>query len=297
MAAGHGDSLRAAIRVARGEVLLVSPYVKREALDRVLLECGQDVSVRLVTRWRLEELASGVSDLDAWESVMARRGASWWNHPTLHAKYYRADERVFAGSANLTGAGLGWSREPNLETLLNVTTLRAELAEFEAILWRDAVRVDASLYDAFATALREFPAPPMTDPVMVSAERQEPWRPTMRFPKDMFRFYSGDVEDLTAAAREAAAADLSALAPPSGMTRSGFDAWVSLQLRQHAEVRAMEGFACQPRRFGEMRDFLAQRGAADPERAWQSWMRWLQYFLPGRYLFTVPNHSELFALK
>ena len=298
IASCHGDRVAAAIREARAEVLLVSPYVKREALDRVLLECGQDVPVQLVTRWRLEELACGISDLSAWESVMVRRGATWWNHPTLHAKYYRADNRVFAGSANLTGAGLGWSREPNLETLLEVTPIRSELTEFEAILWRDAVRVDASLYEVFATALREFPARPMTDPAEASAERQRNWRPAMRFPKDMFCFYSGDVDDLTAATREAAAADLVALGPPIGMTtRAGFDAWVAVQLRQHDEVRAMEEFARQARRFGEMRDFLARRGATDPEREWQSWMRWLQYFLPDRYLFTVPNHSELFALK
>lgn len=38
-------------------------------------------------------------------------------HPSLHAKFYRIDDVVLIGSANLTSSAMGWSQQPNLEIL------------------------------------------------------------------------------------------------------------------------------------------------------------------------------------
>ncbi len=102
-----GEILLAAARQATDELLLVAPYIKLAALFKVLDVTPPSVKVRVVTRWRLDELAGGVSDIAIWPVLFARAQSELWLQPALHAKYYRADSRSLLGSANLTGAGLG----------------------------------------------------------------------------------------------------------------------------------------------------------------------------------------------
>ena len=64
-------------------------------------------------------------------------------------------------------------------------------------------------------------------------------------------------------------------------------------------IQEIDNFVQIPRRFGAVRDFLASLLCANipnvnPERAWQTLMRWLLYFLPSRYALSVPNYSEVF---
>lgn len=72
-----------------------------------------------------------------------------------------------------------------------------------------------------------------------------------------------------------------------------------LFLLQKPIIQQIDNFVTTPKRFGAVRDFLASLPCANlpnfnPERAWQTLMRWLLYFLPSRYALSVPNHSEVF---
>src|SRR5690606_18682307 len=162
--------------------------------------------------------------------------------PTLHAKYYRADERVFIGSANLTDAALGWSSSPNLEILEELQADQPRLREFERALSCGVTPVTDELYHAFATALGTYPKPPMVTgatPGEVAVDFVN-WRPAMRYPEDLFSFYVGDAGALTSAARDAAARDLAALQPPSGLSLPAFDSWIGLAILQNIEFQAID---------------------------------------------------------
>ncbi|MCI5851678.1 MAG: hypothetical protein MR009_09000 [Sutterellaceae bacterium] len=97
--------LRRAASRAR-TIVLVTPYVKRRALEAVLRPGLPFESLTLVTRCDLDDFAAGLSDLDALSDIWAL-GGSVCGIPNLHAKYYRFDKDVFLGSANLTGRGIG----------------------------------------------------------------------------------------------------------------------------------------------------------------------------------------------
>lgn len=298
MAVALGDGLLSLAGRARSELLLVAPYIKAAALARVLGACDPHAAVKVVTRWRIDEIVLGVSDLEVWP-MLRDRGGQLWLHPSLHAKYYRADVGdVLLGSANLTDTALGWRPDPNLEILLPAPDADAAHAAFEQALWAQARPVNDALHAAFVRALDAFPKPPR-----VAAATPEPpgvfgdWRPQLRFPADLWPAYAGEVERLTRAAQETAALDLAAFAPPPGLERRAFEVWIGLQLRQHPEMQAIEALLDRSRRFGEVRDLLARRGAEDGDRAWQSWMRWLLHFLPEDYEMQVANYSEIFRKR
>jgi len=107
---------------------------------------------------------------------------------------------------------------------------------------------------------------------------------------------------LTAAARETTGADLRHLSVPAGLPRPAFDAYVAALLLQEPLIRRIDAFVATQQRFGAVRRFLAslpcsQEPDFDATRAWQTTMRWLLHFLPGRYSYTVPRYSEMFARR
>ena len=293
MEPGPGQALLDLASSARGELLLVAPYVKIGALARVLSACP-DQAVSVVTRWRLDEIAAGMSDLEIWP-LLSARGAKLALHASLHAKYYATGSKALVGSANLTSAALGWRAERNLEIL--VTNCRGRMPEFELELRSGTVPVDDLLYKSFRRALAAFdPPPPALAPNTPEIDFRK-WRPTLRHPKDLERAYAGRLDELSTASREAASADLAALGPPRMLTTAQFRSWVAMQLRQHPEVAAIDELLERPRRFGEMRRLLAGRGSSDSSTTWQTWMRWLLHFLGDDYDMEVANYSEIFSRR
>ncbi|NTE43868.1 phospholipase D family protein [Agrobacterium pusense] len=289
-----GEALLELAATAEDDLLLVAPYIKVQALKRILDAHNTSGSVKVVTRWRLEELAAGVSDIEVYLLLRERR-AELALHPSLHAKYYAAGAHALIGSANITAAALGWREDTNLEIL--VRSPRAELRYFEQELEANTIDVDDRLYERFRDALAAFSPIKLEGGNESDAHIFKRWRPTLRHPKDLFAAYTGRGESLSSSSKEAAELDLSALSPPPGLTRAQFELWIEMQLRQHPEAIAIESFLERPRRFGEMRDFIRSRGAVDGDRAWQQWMRWLLHFLSNDYTLREANYSEIFGRR
>jgi hypothetical protein len=118
-----GESLTNLCQRAQKELVLVAPFVKADVLDRLLHHINIEVSLTCVTRWHLDEIISGVSDIEVWDLIRERASASLLLRSDLHAKYYRADDECLIGSANLTMAALGWSSRQNLELLVPLVDL------------------------------------------------------------------------------------------------------------------------------------------------------------------------------
>jgi hypothetical protein len=106
-----GTELRACARAADGPVTIVSPFVKRTATQTLLHEIPDAHPVRLVTRFKLRDIAAGVSDLEAMRLVLDR-GGSVRGLQRLHSKVYVfGTASAVVTSANLTDGGLNGSHE------------------------------------------------------------------------------------------------------------------------------------------------------------------------------------------
>lgn len=294
-----GDLLLDELGRATKRATFVAPFIKQGAFARLLRAVPETVPVRVFTRWRPDEVAAGVSDLEVLDVVAARPGTTLLLYAGLHAKCFLIDERCFVGSANLTGAALGWSQSPNLEILVPVAlphpSVDAVLGELErgAIAATDAVRASV------AAAAAMLPRPLAPPPTELARRNSGPaFLPTTRNPEQLLVSYLGDSEELTTAAREQTTEDLAMLGLPPGLQHEQARAFVGVLLLQSPIVAAVDVMLATPRRFGEVRDVLAARlqdeeVQRDPSEAWQTLMRWLLYFLPRRYQLEVFNYSEV----
>jgi len=315
-----GDVLKTLCRTGNNEAILVAPFIKRATLARLLIELPDSVRLNCFTRWRPEEVAAGVSDPDIWLDIQQRKGATLWLCPSLHAKYYRIDQTCLIGSANLTDTALQWSATPNLEILCSFNGGEKESQRFERQLQALSVPCQEINYQQIVStaALLTPDMLPSTSSnalaINLVVETGTPyetfltptdlsiWIPRSRQPADLFFAYSGQSSLLTSVSCLAAHGDLSTLQIPLGLPQPLFTRYVATQLLQIPCIFAVDQFVISSQRFGAVRDYLASLPCAksldfNATDAWQTLMRWLLYFLPDRYEYSRPRHSEIFRVK
>jgi len=299
-----GDYLLKLCQSATQDLWLVAPFVKAATLQRLLEGVSHDVNIQCVTRWRPEEIAMGVSDIEVWPLLKTRANSRLWLRHDLHAKYYRADSQCLMGSANITATALGWTTHPNLELLIDVSPQHPALIGFEKELLSEAIVVNDDIYQhtQLVVALLE-----KEKPLIVSAaEDQRPsqgvardtWIPTLRNPEKLYLAYIGNQDRLTMGVYESAVIDLQTLSLPSGLSKTAFDAYIGYMLLQMPIISKIDAFVKKPRRFGEVSAYLKQLPCStasdfDAKHSWQTLMRWLLYFLPKRYQHWVDSHTEI----
>lgn len=305
-----GNLLLDICQQAKNELLLVAPFMKLNALKRILEAVGDEIPIQCVTRWRPDEIAAGVSDIDIWLLIKERANASLWLRTDLHAKYYRGDQRTLVGSANLTGAALGWSHHPNLELLIESNPL----GDFESKLFAGSVAVDDDLYEHTKQSVNLFPQRELLELEPAGIPEDElasdefiavspaAWIPILRHPEKLYIAYIGDLDQLGSGSRVAAIQDLAAFDIPSGLERNQFEAYIGQQLLQKPIIRKIDQFVKTPKRFGAVCDYLdilfsAIQKHLDAVIVWQTLMRWLTFYLSERYQIFITHHSEIFSRK
>lgn len=295
-----GERLLEACEAAEDRLVLCAPFIKRHVLQRLLDATPEQVTVDVFTRWRPEEVAAGVSDTSIL-SVTEARGGRVLLCDRLHAKYVRLDQRAFIGSANLTGAALGWSSAPNLELLAEVSVTIPEIVDLEASLRLESTGATQALADEVERIAALLPKVLVTEGEAAFDEvTTVAWYPRLREPHDLFTAYSFGLDRLSRASQAAAEVDLAALQLPPGLEREQFEALVASRLLQSHAVRAVDRALADPQRFGAVRGLLADQLALSREDAsfvWQTLMRWLLEFTPERYERSVPRRSEVLVRK
>jgi hypothetical protein len=294
-----GDAVLELAASSQLEFVMCAPFAKQPIVSRIISAVPDGVMVKLYTRWRPEEVASGVSDTGVL-AVLQARGGVVYLHDRLHAKFYRNESRVILGSANLTGTALGWSPNPNIELLAAVSP--EMVGQVEQQLATQSVQATPELaaeVDEIAEGLQMRVFVPLGQ-AEEPAETGGLWLPNLRIPGDLFLAYSRGLGSLTSRSSAAAAIDLEMLDLPQGLSKEQFYLLVGNRLRQQPLVVDIDDYLKQPRRFGEVRDRIEQLtavGREDASDAWQTLMRWLLEFLPDRYNRQVPRHSELFERR
>lgn len=305
-----GNRLIDRLSQAQNNVILAAPFIKANVLERLLTSVPTGVELQCVTRWKAEEIIAGVSDLEVWGLIKDRPKTRLCLRSNLHAKYYRIDDICFVGSANLTATALGWSTNPNLEFLVEISTESNETKDFEALLLESCLNVDQKLYEEIAQKIEKlkecFPHFFVLDEEgaicneyhqdIGNALVLDKWVPTLRNPEDLYLAYAGQIDKLSTMSREVAFHDLEAFFIPKGLPRPLFETDIALQLLEKPILRNLDAYLETPRRFGEVTAYLQSKleGIEDLKSVWQTLMRWLRYFLPDRYGLSIPRHSEVF---
>ena len=206
-------------------LIIAAPYIKADALAKVLAGVSPAASIICITRWNPHDLAVGASDTVC-RTIVTERGGSFRLHPSLHAKYYRIDDVVLIGSANLTFSAMGWSLLPNLEILCRpgddfdaedfqqrLHKETRELGDEEFARWEGITEIDDSQGNSRITG-----EPP----------RLDTWRPATREPRHLELAYRGREDEIASFdEQQAAQRDIQALLIPPGLTDEQVRMWAS----------------------------------------------------------------------
>lgn len=275
-------------RGAERKVLLVAPFVKVRALQRVLSAIGKEIKdITCVGRLRPEDVVGGATDLAVFDVIAKQPGARLLYHPYLHAKLYRADDRCLVGSANITYRGLGWTTPANLETLVSVSAADPAIVELEARLVAESMPADEAFRVALTLEvdrLRETGA--LAAEVDGGEEPSEQWLPLCSRPDQLWNVYAGvRLGDVLASNVEAATRDIDALRIPKGLPKNQFLACVSLAVRRVPLVetlRSRGSGACDREGLDLVREQCASaegQSSLEPEDLWENLKEWLLMFL------------------
>lgn len=208
-------------------VFVAAPYIKVNALERLLAGAGPIESLVCVTRWSPDDIVLGASDLQC-RAMIDASGGSFRLHPSLHAKYYRFDNVVFVGSANLTLSGMGWTSQPNMEILCYPRD-DFNVMEFERCVLRDSREVDDGEYVLWEALGRKGVAGSI-EMYGVKPELDR-WRPVTRDLRNLELAYRERVDAIASFDEQGAARrDMEALCIPAGLSVESFRTWISICL-------------------------------------------------------------------
>ena len=130
----------------RNDAYLASPYVSSTPLMAVLDRIDSDVPIVFVSSFNPEDFLSGSFERSALVALWTDKRVIVLRCPRLHAKYFRLDNDVFVGSANLTNSGMGLASNSNIEILIKPrNTFNSRV--FEDLLEIRSTRLSESEYN------------------------------------------------------------------------------------------------------------------------------------------------------
>ncbi len=291
-----GSELLEFCREAKTEVVLVAPFMKRDAIE-LTLEVIPDsvVSIRCVTRWRPEEILANVSDLEVFDLINEREGASLFIQPLLHAKYYRVDNRCLVGSANLTKRGMGWAMPANFELSVSLDATINPLPEFEQLLLSTAIPATEELHNEIAAAVEALGQDGtvfIVEEVAIDDDASTPpefWLPLCARPELLFRIFTEtQTEQIVGWTLEAGKRDIGALPIPINISEVYFHKYVATFLQQSPLIQKLGQIAHKSLSLTEGQEFIAEHvpevyRVYGVDQHWEAMRSWLLYFLPEEY--------------
>ncbi len=262
------------------EIFLAAPYIKLDTLTSLLSLVDESARMTCVSRWRRGDIVSGVSDRECRQMVVDR-GGDFRLHQSLHGKYYRFGDIVLTGSANLTGAGMGYSRWPNLEILCSPSS-SFNWQSFESHLLSGSYSLGNTEYSRWLEieATGRAMVAPVGGAVVLESEPVN-WEPRTREPEHLWLAYCGMEQNIPGGdERQAALNDLSELGIPAGLRNNAFDNWVVGALLESAWVGRVRSLWGEDRM--EVRAILEEEWGMDAsavERARQTLESWIFRYL------------------
>ncbi|MEV4323107.1 phospholipase D family protein [Microbispora rosea] len=273
-----GERVLALVRDAK-VVTIAAPFITVSGIEPLLSALSDECSLEVITRWRPDEVAAGVSDPRVLDLVN-QRGGTVALHPVMHAKAYIADTRALVGSANVTSNGLGWHRPGAVEILIETAADEPALVSLLTVLRGTSVAASETDRDAVLAAAEILPPAPLRAPT--EATERSDWLPTYRPPEVLWRVYTGQREESVAALVRP---ELAALGVPAGLvSEEAFNKYVGAILRQGftgriarecSNLTTMKAVQRLVELCGEM-----DRTIDDPADSWETLAAWIAHFLP-----------------
>ncbi len=290
---------------------VVSPFISPDALCELLGRRQRRRTV-VVTSWRLDHLAYGSSSLETYDVCQENEWTLYVND-ALHAKVYaRSLKEGWLGSANVTGAGLGFGHRANIEVLHHLPAFPSETRVWLQWLVASSRLVTDELHDWYRQRLdiigvrgpdsidltTETPPTTIHDPFLISQ------LPASDSPHRMWEVLEGgeaeDWDDVLAAEHD--------LAIYGMKPTSAFEVFIEDLAKAffaHPFVKALvEQIGSEGMRFGAVKEWV-QHNCTDvpvPYRREitpyvQTLYTWFTTLDSDRFEVVRPRHSEILRIR
>lgn len=289
-----GEKIVELLRNSQNEVLIVAPFMRSDALSRLLDNVPEGPQVTIVTRWLIADLVSGASDLDVYD-VARSRNSTLLLRSDLHAKYFAADDSCLVGSANVTATALGWRQPSNLELLASLPRKGELISDFERDLLSNAIRATIEqrdhlkqLMDSLASEIKFQIVASLVDG-HIPGSLPTNWVPKTMNPEELYAVYCGRNRGLGRRMLSAMEEELAPFSMVSGLAEDDFRSWIASAIAQTPlVVNVLKNVDAHGQvTESSLRRLLLELGLEpeniSPRDVLKVLERWLTYFLPDRY--------------
>ena len=207
--------------------LLIAPYIKKEALERLIRSPKAFRNLRVIVRWRPGDLVAGVADLEVYKYLRSLGVPLYYNH-AIHLKLFVFESnRCLAISANITQKGLGFVQNGNIEAGALVKLDLQDWKKIHCILAQSKI-VDNRIYESLLQYVNATASPPQLPPFTWPEENPKTYTisslPAAAGPAWLADFYfNPDSGKFTPEEVRRAAHDLALFDVPSGLTQTEFN--------------------------------------------------------------------------
>lgn len=142
------------LKSTENNVSIISAFCKKEALEFLDAQIAEknDISKRLLVRFRLDDILSGSTDFEIYE-YCKQNNWSLYVQFNLHAKVYIIDQSIcYMGSANATNKGLCINKRGNLEMSKRFNLDNEEIKQIEKV-FSEALLMNDELFNKMKTQI------------------------------------------------------------------------------------------------------------------------------------------------
>ena len=289
-------------------ILLISPFIQRRAIERLIENIEESDSLQVVARWNPSDIVSGVSNLEVYP-YLDDLGIPLYINSRIHLKLtIFEDDNAFHSSANVTHRGLGIGDESNIEVGCQVRLSGNDWHRIHELL-ETSVRVDDAIFDQAKKYLAENKdkRPPLPKLQYKSKQASKEFSrhslPFAQNPDLLWDYYDADEFD---GSRANFAHDLVLYSVQDpGLGREEFLDRLELNFKRHPFIKSVAGLIEREGslRFGAVNDWITGKCTDKPvpfrweiKPATNRLYDWLEYFF-DEISWDRPNHSQVIYWK
>lgn len=203
-------------------LVIIAPCIKVNALAKILNSAQSFHTLLCITKWNAHDIAVGNSDIEC-RAIVNDFGGRFKLHPTLHAKYYRMDNVVLVGSANVTLTAMGWAKQPSVEILYRAGT-DFDFETFESEVEGDSREIgdeEYYLWESIKSNINKLNSSKNID------FKIENWNPSTRDPTNILLFYKNRIDEIASFdEQKSAQIDIDLLNIPSELSEENLKNWM-----------------------------------------------------------------------
>jgi hypothetical protein len=297
------------ISSADREVLIISPYIKTEVLEKLLNKIL--IKTSIITTWKLRDIQLGISDLDLF-TYCKKKGIFLYLHPRIHLKAFVNDySQCVFGSANISRKGFALVADHNYELDAKVEVIDIDSVIYFKRILKESVLVNDEIYRKFRDAVGELtPLPELEEPDILSIPKKSEFLisalPMSYDVKELFEIYSNNFKHESNEKRECAIHDIVLYNISTNLDYQKFRKLLKERFFTSNFIEKLLDFiTVEDRYFGEVKEWI-QKNCEDvpiPSRRdltgnIQVLYKWVADLSDGEYIVDRPRHSErLYRVK